>query len=102
MYNEGPNKYRANYYDNEGHVINYAAEYSADTTDLIYTSDGVKGSARFRLTYHKVAADTVKILFEIAPPGKPAQFGVYLEGRAHRQTEPEKREEANKEKPKKK
>jgi len=84
MYNEGPNKYRAVYFDNEGHVINYAAQYSPDTTDLIYTSDKVTGSARFRLTYHKVATDTVKILFEIASPGKPDEFNVYLSGRAHR------------------
>ncbi len=102
LYREGPGLFRANYYDNEGHVINYAAEFSPDTTDLIFTSDDVKGNARFRLTYHKVADDTVNILFEIAPPGKPDQFTVYLQGRAHRQTELEMKEEAKKEKHKKK
>jgi hypothetical protein len=80
---------RAIYFDNEGHVINYAVTLSDDKRTLTFLSDAVPAAPRFRLSYAKSADDSLKIKFEIAPPGKPADFKTYLEGTAHRQTERE-------------
>jgi hypothetical protein len=76
---------RAIYFDSEGHVINYAAAFSGDKGTLTFLSDAAPSSPRFRLSYTKGADDSLRIKFEIAPPGKPDGFKTYLEGSAHRQ-----------------
>jgi hypothetical protein len=75
---------RATYWDNEGHVIHYAATAAADGQGLTFVSDTVAGEPRFRLIYTKGEGDTVAIKFEIAPPGKPDAFKTYLEGKVRR------------------
>jgi len=81
---EGGQKFRADYYDNEGHVIRYTASLSSDGQTVSFISDIVPAQPRFRLTYIKTTADTLGIKFEIAPPGAPENFKVYVEGTAHK------------------
>ncbi len=82
----GPTK--AIYFDSEGHVINYAVTFSDDRRTLTFLSDDVPAAPRFRLSYTKGEDDSMRIQFEIAPPGKPGGFKTHLEGNARRQTEP--------------
>jgi hypothetical protein len=79
---ETPN--RAIYFDNEGHVIHYAATFADDGNSVTFLSDAAPSAPRFRLTYVKGKEGKVTIRFEIAPPGKPEAFSTYLEGAAHR------------------
>ena len=75
---------RAVYFDNEGHVIHYTAEFSSDQKTLTFLGDMSPGQPRFRLTYTKAGAGAVKIKFEIAPPGKPEAFAAYIEAAARK------------------
>ena len=78
------NSTRATYWDNEGHVINYTVEFSKDTNSVIFLSELISSAPRFRLSYTKSENNTMKILFEIAPPGKSDSFTKYIEAAAHR------------------
>ena len=80
--NEG--KVRADYFDNEGHVIRYSGDVSQDGKVLTFTSDTTPGQPAFRLTYTLAGAGEMKIRFEIAPPGKPGEFKTYVEGTARK------------------
>jgi hypothetical protein len=51
---------------------------------LTFTSAAAPSAPRFRLTYQKESEDRVGVKFEIAPPGKPEEFRVYLEGKARK------------------
>jgi hypothetical protein len=75
---------RAKYWDNEGHVIDYTVEFFKDTNSVIFISELIPSEPRFRLTYTKSENSTLKILFEIAQPGKPDSFTKYIEAAAHR------------------
>lgn len=75
---------RAIYFDNEGHVIHYSAEFSDGGNALEFLSDPVPSAPRFRLTYTKAEGGTLRVRFEIAPPGKPDAFSTYVEGAARR------------------
>ncbi len=75
---------RAIYFDNEGHVIHYTAEFSRDQKTLTFLSDPAPSTPRFRLIYSKGTGGTLKLKFEIAPPGKPESFSTYVEGVAHK------------------
>ncbi len=75
---------RAIYWDNEGHSIEYTAEFNAAQNVLQFVSEPVPAAPRYRLSYRKVKDNSLQIKFEIAPPGKPDAFSTYLEGGAHR------------------
>jgi hypothetical protein len=76
---------RADYYDNEGHVIRYVGS-TPKAGELILVSEISSGAPRFRLTY-KLGADGVLVgQFEVAPPGKPDSFGPYLAWTSRRKT----------------
>ena len=75
---------RAIYFDNEGHVIEYAVEFSAERATFTFVSEAVASAPRYRLTYKKEETDRVAVKFEIAPPGKPDVFSTYIEAVAHR------------------
>ncbi len=75
-------RFLADYWDNEGHVIRYTAAALPDGSIQFISMPG-PGPA-FRMTYFKEAADTIRIRFEIAPPDKPGEFKVYVEGTAKR------------------
>lgn len=75
-------KFRAAYFDNEGHVIEYGIALPADKNSVTFESDGSKQDTRFRLGYRLGAGDELHIEFSIAPPGM--DFKTYLEGSARR------------------
>jgi hypothetical protein len=81
---EGTHKFRADYFDNEGHVIRYTADFSPDGRTLTFVSDPAPSQPTFRLTYVKSPGDTLGIKFEIAPPNAPDKFKMYVEGSAHK------------------
>ena len=85
VYREGgstPN--RAIYFDSEGFVIHYTASFSEAGKVLTFLSDAAPQAARQRLTYFQNPDGTLKVKFEIAPPGKPEAFVTHVEGAARR------------------
>src|SRR6266542_2878870 len=62
---------RADYFDNEGHIIRYAVQVSADRNQITLVSDQEASAPRYRFTYTKNGTNALKIKFEIAPAGKP-------------------------------
>jgi hypothetical protein len=75
---------RAIYFDSEDHVINYTVTTSNDRSTLTFLSEESPSAPRFRLSYTKAENETVKVKFEIAPPGKPNDFKTYLGGTVRR------------------
>jgi hypothetical protein len=75
---------QATYWDNEGHVIEYSASWSADGNTLTFMSKPGPGP-QFRLIYKKVDSDTLTVSFDMAPPGQAGAFKVYTSGRMRRQ-----------------
>jgi hypothetical protein len=75
---------RAIYFDSEGFVIHYTTTFSADGKVLTFLSDGGPQAPHQRLTYVQNADGTLKVKFELAPPGKPEAFTTHVEGVAHR------------------
>lgn len=75
---------RAIYFDNEGHVIHYAATFSEQGKALTFLGDATPQAARYRLTYRQTENGLLKVKFEIAPPGMPEAFATYVEGAAYR------------------
>ena len=74
---------RADYYDNEGHVIRYAGEVAGDGQTITFLSDPIASQPRFRLTYVRRPANELTINFEIAAPNTN-DFKVYVEGIAQK------------------
>ncbi len=70
---------KASYWDNEGHLIDYAVTIDADTVTLL--TEAVGNAPRFRLRYRLLPDGRVHGVFEIAPPGKPDAFASYTEWR---------------------
>jgi hypothetical protein len=68
---------RADFYDNEGHVIHYAVRSPAPG-QAVFESDASSGRPRFRLTYKLKATGMLEGEFEIAPPGSPEAYKPYL------------------------
>ena len=82
--NPGSKRLEAIYFDNEGHVINYAVAATKDPGVLQLTSEPSTSNPRYRLTYTRTGSASVSIRFEIAPPGKPDAFSPYVEATARR------------------
>jgi len=78
IYPDTTGSMRAVYFDNEGHVIQYAVTINADAIMMI--SDPDPSTPRFRTSYWKGENETVCTRFEIALPGKPDDFSIYVEG----------------------
>jgi len=78
MYLSGDGQLKANYYDNEGHVIDYTATLSQDKNTLSFVSTASPETPQFRLSYVKSEAGKLAGSFEIAPPGKAGSFSPYL------------------------
>jgi hypothetical protein len=75
------NKTRADYWDNEGHVVHYDVELSP--TKLVFISNEAQAGPRYRLTYLKKAGgDELKLTFEIAPSNDRNSFKTYIEASA--------------------
>ena len=75
-----PGEARALYVDNEDHVIQYSAAWSADGKTLTFVSDVMSGAPRFRMTCRILSADEHVLDFDIAPPGSPDGFKPYVSG----------------------
>ena len=73
-------KTKAVYFDNEGHQINYTAEFAKDSSSISFVSDIIPNSPRFRLVYEKLPNGKINNKFEIASPNKPEEFSKYIEG----------------------
>ncbi|HEX4850180.1 MAG TPA: hypothetical protein VFV08_05195 [Puia sp.] len=70
------------YFDNEGHVINYAIHIIEDNKSIQFVSNPQANQPGFRLTYQFTDMDHVQIVFEISPDGKADHFKTYLKGSA--------------------
>ena len=81
VYQEG-NAVKADYVDNEGHVIHYTVTASGENIDFVSKADA-KGP-RYRLRYQFNGAGKMKLSFDIAPPGNPDQFKNYIEAELRR------------------
>lgn len=88
IYHDLQHGFRATYWDNEGHIIIYTAQFSQDKNTLIFLGDSVPSAPRFRFTYRKSGDDMLAIKFESAPPGKPEDFAPYIEAAARRNIHP--------------
>jgi hypothetical protein len=75
---------RAIYWDNEGHVIEYSATWSADGSTLTFLSKPDPGP-QFRLTYKKMDSEGFTVSFDMSPPGQAGAFKTYTSGRLRRQ-----------------
>lgn len=84
IYAEDDQRTRAEYWDNEGHVIHYDVEVS--DKKLVFVSDPAHVGPRYRLTYVQSGKDTLKMTFEIAPLTDRNSFQKYIEASAHRKT----------------
>ena len=89
IYKESPAApFRADYFDNEGHVIHYAISITPDHSSVEFVSDPAAAAPRFRFTYQRTGQGTLGIKFEIAPPGKPEAFAPYIDAKARRISAP--------------
>ena len=70
---------RAIYFDNEGHVIEYDADWSPDGTTLTFLSKPGAGP-QFRLLYKRDKSGSFDVSFAIAPPGQSV-FKPYTSGK---------------------
>jgi hypothetical protein len=75
---------RAIYFDSEGHAIRYTVQAAADGGEVVFVSGPEPSAPCYRLTYARIDQDHLMIKFEIAPPGKPAEFATYIEAGARR------------------
>jgi hypothetical protein len=73
---------KADYFDNEGHVIRYVAAPKPGA--VVFMSEIKPSEPRYRLTYTRSSATTIEGSFEVAPPGKPDAFSLYLSWRARK------------------
>ncbi len=80
IFHEGDKPVQASFFDNEGHVIRYVAQFSKAEDTLALTSDALASAPRFRLSYIKLGGDSLKVNFDIAPPGQPDTFMPYRTG----------------------
>lgn len=74
-----PSEARAIYFDNESHVIEYTASWSADGKTLTFLSNTAAPGPRFRLVYRVLGSDRISVDFDIAPPGT-TEFKTYVSG----------------------
>jgi hypothetical protein len=89
----GGQRNQAIYFDSEGHVIRYTVSAAEPGNDVTFIGEAAPAAPRFRLTYKKMKADTVSLVFEIAPPGKPDEFKTYIEATVRRKVKPGAKEE---------
>ncbi len=75
---------QATYWDNEGHVIEYTAAWSADGATLTFLSKPAPGP-QYRIVYEKLDSESLNVSFDIAPPGEAGGFKTYISGCVRRQ-----------------
>ena len=81
VYREGTSRQlRAIYFDNEGHVIRYTVDATAER--VVFTSDGARSEERYRMTYWPADLDQLDFRFEVATPGK--DLATYIDAKLRR------------------
>jgi hypothetical protein len=85
VYAEG-GQIRADYFDNEAHVIHYTVSFAAESGIVTFVSPIIEGQPRYRLVYRPLGKDRVEVAFEMAPLDKPTTFGTYVKGVSRRVT----------------
>ena len=74
----GRQHFRAIYFDNEGHVINYRLSFPAKQPSVVFDSEDAKQQPGFRLVYETTKEGGLSVEFLIAPPG--GQLKSYVKG----------------------
>lgn len=74
----GDPPFRAIYFDNEGHVINYLVSFPGKTGAANFETDPGQKGPRFRLEYEVNPDKSVRVDFLMAPPG--GDFKLYAHG----------------------
>jgi len=74
---------RAEYFDNEGHIIRYTETVAAPDR-VSFTSAAQPGAPRFRLSYNLASDGVLHGEFAMAPPGQPDSFAPYLSWESRR------------------
>ncbi len=82
VYPERDSAFRAIYFDNEGHVIEYRLSFGEGAGRVAFDSDGAPGGPRFRLTYEAKPDGALEVGFDTAPPG--GTLARYLTGTLRR------------------
>ena len=67
---------KADYFDSEGHIIRYVVD--ARPGQVVFVSEIRAGEPRYRLTYRQGSSRTLIGAFDVAPPGQPEAFRLYL------------------------
>jgi hypothetical protein len=83
IYRDAAGEVKANYFDNENHVINYSATVSNNA--WIFLSSPSASMPQFRLTYTLQDDKTMNVLFELSAPGLSSKFQTYVSGTDIRQ-----------------
>jgi hypothetical protein len=79
IYPEGSTgTFRAEYFDNEKHVIHYIVSFPAKADAATFESDPSAKGPRYRMTYELAPDKTLKNTFLVAMPGQ--DFKPYTEG----------------------
>ncbi|MEN6310595.1 MAG: hypothetical protein ABFD80_03560, partial [Acidobacteriota bacterium] len=73
-----PAGFRAVYFDNEGHVIQYLVSFPAAPRSVVFETDPAQPGPRFRLAYELKENGVLENVFWVAPPG--GEFKVYVRG----------------------
>jgi len=74
----GSSGFRAVYFDNEGHVINYTISFPGKKSSAVLESEASDKAPRFRLVYEPGPDGALNNEFLIAPPG--GTFKSYVKG----------------------
>ncbi len=74
---------RADYHDNEGHIIRYSGGSPA-TGEAVFLSEATESEPRFRLSYRLEPDGALAGEFAISPPGASAAFRPYLAWRSRK------------------
>lgn len=77
IYPEGGG-FRADYFDNEGHVIHYTVSFPEPGRTAVFETDPGGKGPRFRLVYEASKEGGLAVDFLIAPPG--GEFKSYVKG----------------------
>jgi hypothetical protein len=78
VYPQGEGKFRAIYFDNEGHTIQYAISFPAKQPSAVFESEPAGPGPRFKLVYELAADGALTTEFLMAPPG--GEFMSYVKG----------------------
>jgi hypothetical protein len=82
IYREADGKFRADYFDNEGHVIHYTSVTADSGRRIVLQSEPAGGMPAFRLI-HRLDADSLLFSdFQVAPPG--GEFKTHVRGTVKR------------------